>query len=62
MLLAEPISHTSAQYMDFVEISNISLDLSTIFLLILVGVELPLCMVVTLSQNDITCFLESSCV
>ena len=49
MLLAGPISHTSTQYMDFVEIFNISLDLSTIFLLILVGVELPLCIVVTLS-------------
>ena len=29
MLLAGPISHTSTQYMDFVEIFNISLDLST---------------------------------
>ena len=28
--------------------------------LILVGVELPLCIVVTLSQNAVTCFLESS--
>ena len=28
-------------------------------LLILVGVELLLCIVVTLSQNAITCFLES---
>ena len=28
--------------------------------IILVGVELPLCIVVTLSQNAITCFLESS--
>ena len=31
MLLAEPISHTSTQYIDYVEISNISLDLSTIY-------------------------------
>ena len=31
MLLAEPISDTIIQYMDFVEIFNISLDLSTIF-------------------------------
>ena len=29
MLLAGPISHTSSQYMDFVEIFNISLDQST---------------------------------
>ena len=39
MLLAGPISHTSTQYMDFVEIFNIVLDLSVIFLL-LVGGEL----------------------
>ena len=38
MLLAEPISRASTQYMDFVEIFNISLDLSTIYLLVLVGV------------------------
>ena len=31
MLLAGPISHTSTQYMDFVEIFSISLDLSTIY-------------------------------
>ena len=31
MLLAGPVSHTSAQYMDFVEIFNIVLDLSTIY-------------------------------
>ena len=31
MLLAGPISHNSTQYMDFVEIFNISLDLSTIY-------------------------------
>ena len=31
VLLAGPISHTSTQYMDFVEIFNISLDLSTIY-------------------------------
>ena len=29
-------------------------------LLILVGVELPLCVIVTLSQNAVSCFLESS--
>ena len=32
MFLAGPISHTSTQYMDFVEIFNISLDLSTIYI------------------------------
>ena len=31
MLFAEPTSHTSTQYMDFVEIFNIVLDLSTIY-------------------------------
>ena len=31
MLLGGPISHTSIQYMDFVEIFNVSLDLSTIY-------------------------------
>ena len=36
-------SHTSTQYMDFVEIFNISLNLLLFILLILVGVDLPLC-------------------
>ena len=31
MLLAGPFSHTSTQYMDFVEFFNISLDLSIYF-------------------------------
>ena len=31
MLLAGPIFHTNSQCMDFVEIFNISLDLSTIY-------------------------------
>ena len=31
MLLGGPISHTNTQYMDFVEIFNISLDFSTIY-------------------------------
>ena len=47
VLLAGPVSHTSIQYVDYVEISNIALDLSTIHLLALVGVELSLCVVVT---------------
>ena len=44
--------------MDFVEVFNISLDLSVV--LILVGVGLPLCIVVALSQNTMTCFMELS--
>ena len=51
ILLAGPVSHTSTQYKDFVEIFNISLDFSTIFLLTLVGIELPLCIGVTLSLS-----------
>ena len=31
MLLAGPIAHTSIQHMDFIEIFNISLDLSTVY-------------------------------
>ena len=31
MLLTGPISHTSTQYIDYVEILNISLDLSAIY-------------------------------
>ena len=31
MLLAGPIFHTSTQYIDFVEILSVSLDLSTIY-------------------------------
>ena len=47
MLLAGPVFHTSIQYIYHIEIFNISQDFSTIYLLILVGVELPLCKVVT---------------
>ena len=65
MLLAGPISHNSIQCIDFVEIFNVSLDMSAIhfIFLILVGVELPLFIVViiiNLSLKAITCFLESS--
>ena len=31
MLLAGPISHTSTQHLDFVEVSNITIDLCTIY-------------------------------
>ena len=37
MLLAGPVSDTSPQYMDFVEIFNISLDLSTIYFAHFIG-------------------------
>ena len=49
MLLARPISHTGTQYIDFVELFSIFhwICLPSI-LLILVGVELPLCVVATL--------------
>ena len=60
MLFAGPVSHISNQYMDYVEIFNVSLDLSTIYLLFLVGVDLPLCVVVTPSYNAIDLFPMSS--
>ena len=60
MLLVGPISHTSTQYMDFVEVSIFHWICLLFITLILVGIELPLCIVVTLSQNAVTCFLESS--
>ena len=59
VLLAGPISNTSTQYIDFVDFLFHWICLPSI-LLILVGVELPLCVVVTLSQNVVLCFLESS--
>ena len=57
MLSAGLISHTSTHYMDFVEIFNVSLDLSTIYLAHLVGVQLPLCLVATLFRNALSCSL-----
>ena len=59
MLLAGPISHTSTQYIDFVNFLYFTGFVPPSILLILVGVELPLCVVVTLSQNVLLCFLES---
>ena len=44
----------------FFEIFIILLDLSNIFFLISEGVELSLCIVVTLSENVTTCFQDSS--
>ena len=49
MLLAGPISHTSTQYTDSVDFFTFQWICLPIILLILVGVELPLCVVVTLS-------------
>ena len=60
MLLAGPMSHTSTQYIDYVDLLYFTRFVHHLFLLILVGVELPLCVVVTLSQNVVLCFLESS--
>ena len=58
MLLAGPISHSSTQYIDFVDF--FIFHCLPCILLILVGLELPLFVVVTLSQNVLLCFLESS--
>ena len=60
MLLAGPISHTSIQYMDYIKMFQISLDVSTIYLLVLIGIELSSSVVVTSSWNAISCFLLSS--
>ena len=60
MLLAGPISHTSTQYIDFVDFFAFHWICLPFILLILVGVELPLCVIFTLSQNAVLCFLESS--
>ena len=60
MLLAGPISHTSTQYIDFCRFFIFHWICLPSILLILVGVELPLCVVVTLSQNVVLQFLESS--
>ena len=53
MLLAGPISHTSTQYIDFVDFLH-SLICLPIILLILVGVELPLRVVVTILECCVT--------
>ena len=61
MLLAGPTSHTLALSIWILsKFSIFHLIYAQFTLLILVGVELPLCIVGTLSQNAITCFLESS--
>ena len=58
MLLAGPISHTSTQYIGFVDFLTFHWICRPFILLILVGVELPLCIVVTLSYNAV-CVLFS---
>ena len=60
-VIAWTISHTSTQYIDFVDFLHFTgFTCLTFILLILVGVELPLWVVVTLSWNAVSCFLESS--
>ena len=49
MLLAGPISHTSTQNIDFVGFFTFHWICLPFILLILVVVELPLCVIVTLS-------------
>ena len=49
MLLAGPISHTSTQYIDFVDFFIFHWICLPSSLLVLVGVELPFSVVVTLS-------------
>ena len=56
-----PISHTSTQYIDFVDFFIFHWICLSSVLLMLVGVELPLCVIVTIpGQNVVLCFLESS--
>ena len=58
MSLAGSISPSSIQYVDYFKIFNDSLDLSTIYLFALVGVEFSLCAVVTPSWNVIVCLFS----
>ena len=50
MLLAGPISHTSTQYIDFVDFLMFQWICLPNILLILVGIELPLHVVVTILE------------
>ena len=54
MLLAGPISHTSTQYIDFVDFLHFNGSVYQLILLILVGVELPLRVVVTILECCVT--------
>ena len=63
MLLAGPISHTNAlNTWSSLKFSTFHWICLLFILLILVGVELPLCIhvVLTISWNAISCFLQSS--
>ena len=60
MLLAGPISHTSTQYIDFVGFLHFTGFVTHLFYSFLLVVELPLCVIVTLSWNAVLYFLESS--
>ena len=55
MLLAEPISHTSIQYMNFVEIFSVSLNLSTICFAYFSRCCASFVLVVSLSYEAIAC-------
>ena len=57
MLLAGPIFHTSTQYIDFVDFLHFTGFVCHLFCSFLVGIELPLCVAVTLSQNAVSFFL-----
>ena len=54
MLLAGPVSHTSTQYLDFVDFLHFSGSVYQLFCSILVGVELPLHVVVTILECCVT--------
>ena len=54
MLLAGPISHTSTQYIDFCRFFTFQWICLPIILLILVSVELPLRVVVTILECCVT--------
>ena len=54
MLLAGPISHTSTQYIDFVDFFTFQWICLPIILLVLVGVELSLRVVVTILECCVT--------
>ena len=56
MLLARPISHASTNTWILSKFSTLYWICLLFTFLILVGVELPLCIVVTLCYNAITCF------
>ena len=60
MFLAGPILHTSTQYIDFSRFFIFHWICLPSILLILVGVGLPLCVVVTVFQNAVLCFRKSS--